>query len=149
MGKILRISFDIILIAIIILLSLYFLLRFMGKAEIFEVKTGSMEDGIHAGDYILIIKKKEYKVGDVVTYKKDGYHITHRIIEKNGENVITKGDANNVSDDEIDISSIVGKVIIHGGILNFLINFKYAIAGLLFGIYLITCYFEMREQKEK
>ena len=147
MGKILRISFDIILIAIIILLSLYFLLRFMGKAEIFEVKTGSMEDGIHAGDYILIIKKKEYKVGDVVTYKKDGYHITHRIIEKNGENVITKGDANNVSDDEINISSIVGKVIIHGGILNFLINFKYAIAGLLFGIYLITCYFEMREQK--
>ncbi len=149
MGKILRISFDIILIAIIILLSFYFLLRFMGKAEIYEVKTGSMEDGIHAGDYILIVKKKEYKVGDVVTYKKDGYHITHRIIEKNGEKVITKGDANNVSDEEMDASKIVGKVIIHGGILNILIDFKFVIASGLFGIYLLTCYFEKKEEKEK
>lgn len=149
MGKILRISFDIILITIIILLSFYFLLRFMGKAEIYEVKTGSMEDGIHAGDYILIVKKKEYKVGDVVTYKKDGYHITHRIIEKNGEKVITKGDANNVSDEEMDASKIVGKVIIHGGILNILIDFKFVIASGLFGIYLLTCYFEKKEEKEK
>ncbi len=149
MSKIIKISCDVILIAFIILLCIYFLLRIIGIAEIYEVKTGSMEDGIHAGDYILIIKKKEYKIGDVVTYQKDGYHVTHRIVEKNGDKVITKGDANNVSDEEIQVSSIVGKVIIHGSILNILIDFKYGIAGGLLGLYLLTYYFDKKEQKEK
>ena len=70
MSKIFKITFDITFIISIIILSIYFILRLFGIAEIYEVKTGSMEDGIHVGDYILIIKKNNYKVGDVVTYKK-------------------------------------------------------------------------------
>ena len=111
MAKITKIISNIIFAISIILLSAYFILRFMGIAEIYKVKTGSMEDGIHAGDYILIYKKDKYDIGDVVTYKKDNYHVTHRIIKKNGKNVITKGDANNIEDDEINVKSIVGKVI--------------------------------------
>jgi len=149
MGKILKISFDIIFIVLIILLSLYLILRFFGITGIYEVKTGSMEDGIHAGDYILIVKKNDYKVGDVVTYKNEDYHVTHRIIKKNGNKVITKGDANNVSDEEIKVSSIIGKVIMHGGILNILIDFKFVIAGGLLGLYLLTWYFGRKEQVEE
>ena len=90
MSKIFKITFDITFIISIIILSIYFILRLFGIAEIYEVKTGSMEDGIHVGDYILIIKKNNYKVGDVVTYKKEGYHVTHRIIKKNRNKVLIR-----------------------------------------------------------
>lgn len=149
MNKALKLIFDIIFIIIIIGLGLYFILRLLGIAEIYEIKTGSMENGIHAGDYILIVKKKDYKVGDIVTYRKDEYHVTHRIIEKKDNKVITKGDANNVRDDEIEVSSIVGKVMYIGGILNFLIDFKYAIACGLLGLYLLSYYFDKKEKKEE
>ena len=149
MSKIFKIVFDIIFIISIVLLCIYFLLRILGVAEIYEVKTGSMEDGIHAGDYILIFKKKNYHVGDVVTFKKDGYHVTHRIIEKNGNKVVTKGDANNTADEEIKVPNIVGKVIYHGGLLNIIIDFKFAIASGLLGLYLLSMFFDGKEKSEE
>ena len=147
MSKILKRTSDIIFIIAIIFLATYFIFRLLGIAEIYKVKTGSMEENIHTGDYILIYKKKDYKVGDIVTYQKEGYHVTHRIIEINGNKVITKGDANNTPDEEISINSIIGKVIYHGGILNILIDFKYAIASGLLGLYLISYYFDNKEGK--
>ena len=147
MAKILKKIFDVIFVLMIVCLSLYFVLRFFGMAEIYRVQTGSMEDGIHAGDYILIYKKDKYNIGDVVTYEKEGYHVTHRIIKKNGDKVITKGDANNVEDDEINVKSIVGEVIYNGGILNFLIKYKYALASALLALYLFSCYFGRKEKE--
>ena len=108
-----------------------------------------MEDAIYAGDYILIYKKNSYNVGDVVTYKKDDYHVTHRIIKKNGKKIITKGDANNAEDEEITTKSIVGEVIYSGGFLNILINYKYGIAGALLALYLFSCYFSKKEENQK
>lgn len=149
MNKIFKIVFDIIFIVSIVLLSIYFILRLLGVVEIYKVKTGSMEDKIHTGDHILIYKKKQYQVGDIVTFQKEEYHVTHRIIKKNGSKVITKGDANNTSDEEIEASSIVGKVIYHGGILNFLIDFKYVIVCGLLGLYLLSMFFEGKEKTQE
>ena len=149
MDKVFKIIFDLMVVLLIILLSIYFLLRICGIADIYKVKTGSMEDGIHAGDYILIYKKSTYRVGDIVTFKKDGYHVTHRIIKKNGSKVVTKGDANNIEDEEININSIIGKVIYTGGILNFLINYKFYIAGFLLFLYLISWYIEKNNESKK
>ena len=141
MNKILKIASNIIFTIGIALLLIYFALRLLGIAEIYKVETGSMENGIHAGDYILIYTKKDYKIGEIVTYKKEGYHVTHRIIKKNGKKFITKGDANNIEDEAIELKSIVGKVIYSGGVLNILIDYKYAIASGLLGLYLLSCYF--------
>ena len=149
MNKITKIVFDIIFIFLIVLLSVYFLLRLLGIAEIYEVKTGSMEDGIHAGDYILIIKKNTYHIGDIVTFKKEDYYVTHRIIKKDGKKVITKGDANNTPDEEIKASSIVVKVIYHGGLLNFIIDYKYILASGLLGLYLLSLFFNTEKQKKE
>ena len=146
MNKVFKITFDILFIISIALLVSYFLFRLLGVAQIYEVKTGSMEDGIHAGDYILIVKKDNYKVGDVVTYTKEGYHVTHRIIKKSGGKIITKGDANNIPDEEIEVSNIIGKAIYHGGFLNILIVFKYVIASGLLGLYLLSVYFERKKE---
>jgi len=138
---------NIIFVLLIIVLLAYVYLNFKGMVEIYSVKTGSMEDNIHVGDYILIYKKKNYRIGDVVTYQKNNYFITHRIIEKNGNKIVTKGDANNTIDEEIDVKEIVGKVILSGGILNAIINYKYVLAAGFVALYLLSCYFGENEEK--
>ena len=147
MRRVFKISVDIILITAIVTLCICIILRLFGVIEIYKVKTGSMEDGIHTGDYILICRKSDYDIGDVVTYKKNGYHVTHRIIKKNGNKITTKGDANNTPDEEITINDVVGRVIYNGGILNFIINFKYAIASLFLGLYLLSYYLDTRKKE--
>lgn len=138
MNKTVKMIFNTILIVLIAILALYALLRFTNKIEILRVQTGSMEDGIHAGDYILIYKNGDYTVDDIVTFDKDGYYITHRIIKENGDKVITKGDANNTEDEEISKKDIVGRVIFSGGILNFVVNYKYIIVITLLLLYTAT-----------
>ena len=149
MTKIFDVIVNAIFIVLIVLLLAYFALRVTGKIEIYNVKTGSMEEQIHVGDYILIFRKNNYKVGDVVTFTSGDGFITHRIIQKNGNKVITKGDANNAEDQEIYESSIVGKVIICGGLLNIIINYKYAIVCVLLSLYLFSCYFGKEDNKEE
>ena len=145
--KVLKVIINIFLIIIIVLLSIYAILRFTNRVEIYKVQTGSMEQGIHVGDYILIVRKNDYNENDIVTYKKDGYHITHRIIKIDGDKVITKGDANNIEDEEISKSDIVGKLIYKGGILNIIVKYKFIIIGVFIILYLITMLFD-KEEKE-
>jgi len=140
MSRIIKKVFDILFILIILVLVGYFALRINKTIEIYNVKTGSMEDNIHAGDYVLIVKQKNYEIGDVVTFKKDGYLVTHRIIKKNNDLFVTKGDANNDEDGPIIQDQIVGKVVLIGGVLNVIIKFKYFIASVFVSLYLVTCY---------
>ena len=95
------------------------IIRIFGKS-ILIVKTGSMEPTIKAGELILISNGRNYKVGDIVTIlDNEGYIITHRIINIDNNKVITKGDGNNINDEENSINNIVGKVIFHSYILGF------------------------------
>ena len=83
------------------------------------VATGSMSPQINPGELIIIKEYTNYQVGDIVTYKVDDEHlITHRIIEKQDNQIITKGDFNNIVDDPININQIQGKVIYQFKVLN-------------------------------
>ena len=146
MAKIFKLIINIIFIIIIALLLTYLLLRTTDKIEIYRVKTGSMEEKIHVGDYIMIYQKSNYNVGEIVTYTSNDGFITHRIIKKEGNKIITKGDANNTEDREILASTIVGKTILIGGILNIVINYKYVIVCVLISLYLFSCYFKKKEK---
>ncbi len=146
MSKVFKGIVNVVLVLVIILLLGYLILRVTNKIVIYRVETGSMEDKIHVGDYILLLKKNKYYVGDVVTYRVNDYFITHRIVKIDNEKLTTKGDANSLEDDEIDISQVEGKVIYCGGILNIIINFKFVIVAFLVGLYLLSCYFEKEKQ---
>ena len=78
---------------------------------VFEVSTGSMAKTINVYDVILVKITKDVNENDVVTYKNEDELITHRIMEINGDKIITKGDANNTEDREITKDAIIGKVI--------------------------------------
>ena len=147
MDKVFKIVVDTLCIIAIIVLAVYAVFRFTNQIEIFKVETGSMEDGIHAGDYILIHKTSNVKVGDVITFKKNNSFVTHRVIKKNGDSITTKGDANNVEDEDISTSDVVGKVIFKGGILNIIIDYKFAIVSFLLSFYLLTFYFDSRKKE--
>ena len=77
------------------------------------VVTGSMEPEIEQEELIVIKEFNEYNVGDIVTYETDGYLVTHRIVQINNDEIITKGDSNNEEDLKISKNQIVGKVIYH------------------------------------
>lgn len=142
MDKVIKYLMNSLLAVVIIVLLGYIIMRTLNIIDIFSVKTGSMEDNIHVGDYILIFKKADYDVGDIVTFKSNEYFVTHRIVRKEGDKYITKGDANNIEDEGIEFDNIIGKVVMVGGLLNIIINFKYAIVSGSLALYLLSCYFD-------
>ncbi len=79
----------------------------------FEVVTGSMSGSIEIGDVILVklIEPSEpVTEGDIVVFTQNTTLVTHRIIKVDGNQITTKGDANNTQDDPIRREQIIGKV---------------------------------------
>ena len=92
------------------------------KTACFIVATGSMEPAIMSGEFIVILQQKSYELGDIVTFiDEEGFVITHRIVEKNGDTFISKGDSNNIKDESCNINMIQGKVVFHSKILGFFV----------------------------
>jgi signal peptidase I len=116
--KIVR-SLALMLLSVLLLLNVIFIVLgiisgtdvplFLGYGRAVVV-TGSMEPVIAPGDMVIIHEQDTYEVDDIVIYKADNY-IAHRIIAVTENGFITKGDANNVEDDEILREQVVGKVI--------------------------------------
>lgn len=77
----------------------------------FEVATGSMANTIEIGDVVIVKLAKDVNEGDIIVYQDGEDFITHRLVEKNGDNLVAKGDANNSEDKPITQEQILGKVI--------------------------------------
>lgn len=77
----------------------------------FEVQTGSMEEAIKAGDWIIVKLTQKVKLNDIITYRLGDEYITHRVIEAYNGKYITKGDNNSAKDEPIEQKQIVGKVV--------------------------------------
>ena len=78
--------------------------------QMYFIRTGRMEPYLEPGD-VIISKKYDGRElvsgenGDVVTYRGSignrAELITHRVIEVDGDEIITQGDANNIADSPI------------------------------------------------
>ncbi len=95
--------------------------------SILQITSGSMKNELKIGDIVLIKESNEYKENDIITYNVDNeYLVTHRIIKKNGNNYITKGDNNNTIDSIIvKEENIEGKVIYKFKLLKLLYKYWY------------------------
>jgi len=104
---------------IIVLLIVISAFPITGNYKILVVQSGSMEPNIHTGSVVVVFPEKEYKVGDVITFKNNAGKldsITHRIvkIENDGAGKVftTKGDANNANDtNTVYAKNVIGKVL--------------------------------------
>lgn len=106
------------------------------------VKSNSMYPTLQKGDFILIKRNNDYKKGDIITYDyESNYLVTHRIIEKNNNFFIAKGDNNNSEDDKfIQLDNIKGKVIL-------ILNRKNQISIFLLMIFLVLfCLFKNNKE---
>ncbi|MFA5528936.1 MAG: signal peptidase I [Peptostreptococcales bacterium] len=95
------------------------------------VLSGSMEPSVKVGDMLILREQKTYEENDIVTFKGTYSFITHRIIEIDDKNAITKGDSNNAPDQPILLSSIEGKVILRIPRLGNLVLFLKTPFGIL------------------
>lgn len=88
------------------------------------VLSGSMSPTLEVDDLVIVRARTGYDVGDIVVYQSGKDLIVHRIIEINGSEIITKGDANESADIPISISAIKGEVAFSipkaGVVVNFL-----------------------------
>ena len=117
--------------------------KIFGFSQVIVI-SGSMQPAMEAGDLIIIKEQARYEKNDIVTYHKDQNLITHRIVDVNQSEAVTKGDANNVSDDPISLSDIEGKVVLRlpgaGNIILFLRKPTgiLAVSGIVLLLYMIS-----------
>lgn len=80
------------------------------------VISGSMEPDIPVGSVVIVkdVMPKNLKTGDVITYQiSEGTMVTHRInsIDKDKEEIVTKGDVNDVADaNPVKYDRVIGKM---------------------------------------
>lgn len=79
------------------------------------VTSNSMSPTFNTGSLVVITPENSYEKDEIITYQKGQYErniVTHRIVEKKDEGLITKGDANAVADDTpVPPENVHGKVI--------------------------------------
>lgn len=76
----------------------------------FVVVSGSMSGEIEVNDIVIVDVTKNVKIDDIIAYKSDKSIVTHRLVQKNGDKYITKGDANDTYDKAITKDDIIGKI---------------------------------------
>ena len=117
--------------------------------RLYKVGSGSMEPYLKVNDVILIKDSDDYKIRDTVTFKNNDEYITHRIVSINGNEIITRGDANNTDDGPITKDKIVGKLIYKFHIISFISFMIYKPVAwiLVFVIGFIICILPNKEMK--
>lgn len=119
-----------------------------------RIMSGSMEPEIETNDVILnkeVSDASEVKLGDIVTFEGgpsfDNKNVTHRVIVAPYDNgkgrivLVTKGDANDSDDGEIDFSVVQSKYLCKINILSHIYNFFFSNWGLLVFIGLLLLIF--------
>ncbi len=75
------------------------------------VLSGSMEPALSKNDVIFVRASESYGINDIVVYDDGKDMIVHRIIEKDGDTLVTMGDANSIADEPINVKAVKGKVV--------------------------------------
>lgn len=133
--RICQIINNIIIAVLIILVCIFFVPKILG-CENLAVLSGSMEPKISVGSMVIVqdVDPNDLEVGDIITYKiSDTTLVTHRIvsIDQDAQQIVTKGDANDVNDGEpVSFSNVVGKLLISIPFLGYISIYMQGKAGI-------------------
>ncbi len=87
-----------------------------GSASYVVTHGTSMEPHFHTGDLAIVRSQSGYQVGEVVAYQNHQLHtiVLHRIVGREGDRYLFKGDNNNFVDPEHPVASqLIGALWIH------------------------------------
>lgn len=113
------------------------------------VLSGSMEPELSVDDLLIVAPAETYEVGDVVVFQTQRTAVVHRIIAINGDEIITRGDANTGDDEPITKENIKGKVVFVIPLVGMLINFIKSPVGTILLLGLAIWLLESSFKKEK
>ncbi len=84
-----------------------------GRILRFKAKGGSMSPFIRNGDVVEVAPLKgRINLGDIILYHSScGSPVIHRVIQRNKESIITKGDSVSNSDQPIFSKQVLGRVV--------------------------------------
>jgi signal peptidase I len=70
-------------------------------------------NGLSRGDLLFVMRPDNINIGDIVIYQRDtdSFTIVHRVVKIQGDELTTKGDNNQVTDQPIVKSNTQGKVV--------------------------------------
>lgn len=113
------------------------------------VLSGSMEPALAVNDLVVVTAADGVKPGDVVVYQSGGELIIHRVVETDGERLVTRGDANDTFDAPIRADQIKGTLAFSIPFAGLLVRGLQSLPGTLL-ILLIAGWLAVRSwQKEK
>ena len=113
------------------------------------VLSGSMEPELSVDDLLIVAPAETYEVGDVVVFQTQRTAVVHRIVSINGDEIITRGDANTGDDEPITKENIKGKVVFVIPLVGMLINFIKSPVGTILLLCLAIWLLESSFKKEK
>ena len=113
------------------------------------VLTGSMEPTLKANDLVFVAEQDDYKVDDIVVYQSSNQLIIHRIISIADDKVITKGDANNTSDDPITKDQIKGRYVFRIPLIGFVFKILKTVPGTICVLALVVFLMYRSRRKER
>ncbi|MCH5321311.1 MAG: signal peptidase I [Eubacterium sp.] len=113
------------------------------------VLSGSMEPTLSVNDLVIVNEQSDYEVDDIVVYQDGNMLVIHRIISTDEDEVITKGDANNVADEPISASDIKGKAIAHIPFVGALVRFLKTPVGFILIIAAAILLLELPNLRER
>ena len=78
------------------------------------VISGSMKPELEVNDVVIAHEQKEYQAGDVVLFRgESGKTVCHRILSREPDGFVTRGDANNAPDQRrVPPGDVYGKVVL-------------------------------------
>ena len=113
------------------------------------VLSGSMEPELSVDDLLIVVPADTYEVGDVIVFQNQRTAIVHRIVAINGEEIITRGDANTSDDEPITSANIKGRVVCAIPFVGLIINLIKTPVGTILLIGLAVWLLESSFKKEK
>ena len=115
-----------LIIAVFAVVALLLVVPMIFGCKNMAVLSGSMEPNIPVGSVVFVKETpmENIEAGDVITYRLSGNTmVTHRVVSIDTQNqqLITKGDANDVEDGSpVAFSQVVGKELFHAPLLGYL-----------------------------
>lgn len=118
--------------------------------QLMVVLSGSMSPTFDTGSVVAVkpVRFEDIKKGDIITFKDvDGKTVTHRVLEKQNLNLITKGDANDSKDSQqVTSDRVIGIVNYSVPYFGYFVEFTKSKTGMLVfliipGVYLIISQF--------
>lgn len=119
-------------------------LPMIGNTGFAVVLSGSMQPALNVNDLIIVQSGESYEPGDIITFTDEHNSlVTHRLVRIDTEKgtMVTKGDANNITDRVLETDRIKGRVVYilpgFGIVLNIVQNPVFVIAVVAAALFLL------------